>query len=200
MPELVSKASICNDALVLLGQPRLISDAEAVQDYGHAATVVGAYDGRLETLLRSSRWGFARKRVALDAHTDAPAFGFAYRYALPSDCLAVWRLDDVKHGLNPIYTVEDGFVLTDEAAKLNVIYIRHIADPQELPADFRTALARAIADECALAVLGSHEAVAAYEKRKKGEAADAYANDLQENRRAPRELFEETWLTGRSTG
>src|SRR5690606_15550414 len=40
-----------------------------------------------DAILRRNPWNFAIKRVVLPALVTPPAFGWKYRYQLPSDCL-----------------------------------------------------------------------------------------------------------------
>lgn len=197
-----SKTSICNSALSLLGKDPLVVDADggAAQEYGHADAAVRAYDQRLGRTLRSHPWNFATTRTALDADATAPAFGYAYRYPLPTvpPCARVWKLDPDRHGENPKFTVEGNWILTDEPAPLQLIYIARITDPALFDDDFAEALAHEIAGKIALGVLGSLEAAETFRKSGEKEMRDAKTDDSQENPQP--EVDEGTWLRSRRFG
>lgn len=197
-----SITSICNAALGLLGKDPLVVDADsgAPQEYGHADAAVRAYEHRLGRTLRSHPWNFAMTRAALDADATAPSFGYAYRYPLPTvpPCARVWKLDPDRHGENPKFTVEGSWILTDEAAPLNIIYIGRITDPALFDDDFAEALAAEIASKIALGVLGSLEAAEAFRKSGEREMRDAKVDDSQEN--PSPEIDEGTWTRSRRTG
>lgn len=195
-----SKTAICNSALGILGKEDLVRDAEsgAAQEYGHAASAVRAYDERIGRVLRSHDWNFARARVSLDADATAPAFGFARRFPLPSDCARVWELDRTLYGADAQYAVEGQWLLTDESAPLQLIYIKNERDPSKFTDDFAEALAGEIAKKIAVAVLGSLEAADYFRRGAKDDISEAKTNDGQEN--PPREVEDGTWLRGRRTG
>lgn len=194
-----SKESICNGALGRLGKPPLVVDATAAQDYSDADHAVRAYDERIGRVLRSHLWNFATQRVALNADPAAPAFGFRYRYALPGNppVAKVWGLDEVRHG-KAIFSVEAGYVLTNEAAPLNLIYIGRITDPALFDDAFVDALEAAIAAKIAPKVLGSLEAADWFAGQAKEAARDARTDDAKDN--PPREMDPGTWAFHRRTG
>lgn len=72
-------------------------------------------------MLRDNTWNRAKKRVTLSADPTVPAFGFNYRYALPSDCLKVIETNDDGYG----FAVEGQYLLTD-APTLSIRYIMDI--------------------------------------------------------------------------
>ena len=195
-----SKTEVCNSALGILGKPALVRDAEsgAAQEYAWAEAVVRAYDQRIGRVLRSHPWNFAMARAALEADATAPAFGYAYRYPLPSDCARVWELDRDRHGTGTAYAVEGQWLLTDEAAPLQLVYIRRETDPSKFTDDFAEALAAEIAKKAAPAVLGSLEAADYFRREAKADASEAKTADGQEN--PPREIEDGSWLVGRRTG
>lgn len=57
------------------------------------------FDPCRKQVLKVQNWNFARKRLALAAHADAPPSGiWIYRYQYPSDCLV---LRDMQNPLGP---------------------------------------------------------------------------------------------------
>ncbi len=196
-----TKTSICNAALRLLGQPALVEDAEsdAPQAYDDAQAVVDAYDARIGRVLRSHNWNFAETLAELEADPTAPAFGFARRFALPSDFAKFWSLDPA-YGANPPppYKLRGAYIETDLAAPLRIVYGRRETDPSLFDDAFADALAAEVAAKAALAVLGSKEAARAFRGETKDDQADARHDDARDN--PPVEPYEGTWVPGRRTG
>ena len=76
----------CNDALAMVGASSIIN----LTDNTKSARVCSVfYDCNRRALLRRHRWNFAIKRVQLAPDAAAPAFGKAYQFTLPNDCLKV---------------------------------------------------------------------------------------------------------------
>jgi hypothetical protein len=195
-----TKASICNSALLLLGQDPLVEDADAAQQYSDADAVVRAYDERFGRVLRSHNWNFAETLAIIDADATAPAFGFARRFPLPTvpPCARVWALSEDRHGKEPKYRVRGGFIETDEPSPLHVIYIARIEDPSLFDDEFAEALAAEIASKAALKVLGSKEAATVFRKEAKEDQTNARSIDSKEN--PPKDIDGGSWTVGRSTG
>lgn len=194
-----SKTSICNGGLGILGKEELVVDADggAPQEYTHAAAAVSAYDRRLGRVLRSHNWNFAETLAIIDADATAPKFGYRYRYPLPTvpPCARVWTLDPALYGPNPSFKVRGGFIETDEAGPLRVIYIARITDPSLFDDAFAEAMSYAVAKEIAVAVLGSLEAADFFRKEAREEMSDAKTDDSQEN--PPPELDGGSWTVNR---
>lgn len=195
-----SKASICNDALGLVGQPPLVTDPDDVAARPHARDAVAAYDRVLDEVLADGLWSFARRRVSLERDATSPDFGWAYRYLLPATprYLAPVGLDPDSHGDDAAYAVENGYILTDESGPLNFVYIGLVDDPNLFEPNFAASLALKIAARIAPKVLNSQEAADALAKR--------YTNSLptpraleRRNRRPTQVVRGGDWLP-RSTG
>lgn len=196
-----TKTSICNSALRALGRPPLVEDADsdAPQDYDDAQAVVDAYDARIGRVLRSHEWNFAETLAELEADPTAPPFGFARRFALPSDLAKFWSLDPA-YGTNPPppYKLRGAYIETDLPAPLRIVYGRRETDPSLFTDDFAEALAAETAAKAALEVLGSKEAAARFRDEAKEDQSETRNADAKEN--PPGEVDEGTWLPGRSTG
>jgi hypothetical protein len=193
-----SKAGIANRALEDLGQPPLVTDPDALQEYEHADTVLRAYDDLIDDALTDTNWSFNTTRVTLSPDPTPPAFGYAYRYALPGDCLKVWALDEKTHGKRPDYKVEGGYILFNDGGGLNLIYLRPVYDPTQFSGDFAIALAARIAEACALKILGSGESADWFAKRAMRKTEDAASSESQQN--PPRDLDDSGWTYRRRTG
>ena len=81
-----SKVQICSNAGLLIGQEP-INDLLEVSD--KATLAFNLYDYVRDSVIRANNWACCIKRVTLSPDVDAPAFGFAYQFSLPADCLRV---------------------------------------------------------------------------------------------------------------
>lgn len=137
-----SKISICNKALIELGE----SPITALTDNNKAARTLDAvYDIVLLTALRSHRWNFAVKRVALAELSAIPVYGFTKQYQLPSDCLRVLEIDT----LTAVYKIEGRALLTDSGT-VYLKYVAKIDDPTQYDAAFVDYLSLKLASDIAM--------------------------------------------------
>lgn len=150
---MASQVDIANLALTKLGAGRITSFA----DNSKAAKALSAvYDIILDAELRSHIWNFAKKRTSLAALADAPAWGFAYQYQLPSDCLLVFQVNDYFTHVpgwadyitadDQPFQIEGRTIHSDLVAPLKIRYVYRCTDPTQFDAMFIEALA------CKLAV------------------------------------------------
>lgn len=79
---MASKVEICNQALLKLGQPAIMSIDD---DSPRARQCFQEFESALGATLRSYPWPFAIVRKELGRLTDVPPFGFSYYYELPTD-------------------------------------------------------------------------------------------------------------------
>ena len=93
---MTSDIDICNRALSRLGTRATI--AALSENSTEARTAAIWYATTRDALLRAADWNFARRRVAL-AELGTPPTGWAFRYALPTDCLRLLRLASTGPGL-----------------------------------------------------------------------------------------------------
>jgi hypothetical protein len=111
-----SPAEICSIALRLLGTDAINSLDDPTD---RARICKQIWPMVLDDELTLHRWKCARKRAELARLADAPAFGFAYQYELPPDCLLVLGMSYSSIA----YEIEDGKLLTDEStAKIYYLY------------------------------------------------------------------------------
>lgn len=141
----VTETSIANSALIKIGGTRINS----INDTSTQAKVAKEqYDKCRDELLYSHPWNFAMKRVSVAADATAPTYGFAYRFALPADCLRVRAMEDG----DVIYQVEGRYILTDESGPLNFQYITKITDTAQFSPGFAEALAFRLAMDLAYTI------------------------------------------------
>lgn len=117
-----SAISICSNALLLLGA-RPINDFN--EDADHAVLCANIWPTVRNALLRRHPWNVAMHSVALSPDVTAPVMDFAYRFALPGDCLRIWQVG--RRGERPSYRVEGRAILSDE----NPLYLRYQRDVSE---------------------------------------------------------------------
>jgi hypothetical protein len=115
-----SETDICNLALQRLGAKAISTLSE---DSAAGRECNRIYEHARDSELRAHPWNFARARVALAADSVTPAFGFANQFPLPSDFLRILPDVDVTD-----WQIEGGSILTDDAAPLQLIYIKRVTD------------------------------------------------------------------------
>lgn len=150
---MTSVVQIANRALTKLGASRITSLQD---DNKQARAILSCFDDLRDAELRAHRWSFAIIRTAIPALDTAPAYEFAYEYALPSDFLRLDMIDgrypstvmDNYIGAETAeYAIEGGKILTNIPAPLKIRYCRRIEDPSMWDVLFREALACRIAAE-----------------------------------------------------
>jgi len=133
---------IVNAALSKLGEQPLLAMTDASVP-GRLAN--RTYEDIKDALVREFPWNFAMKRTSLAADPVAPAWGFAYKFNLPGDCM---RVVDIENDYNYDWRVEGGTIVTDLSAPLNIRYVGDVLEGA-MEATFREALAARLAMEWA---------------------------------------------------
>ena len=129
---------VCNRALSRIGAVRI----SALTDTSASAKAAAAcFPSVPDWVLRSWRWKFAIKRQAITAPTPADETGWAWRYALPPDCLALAVNGDA--GL----LVEGSVVLSNQDEPSWVRFVTQVTDPAQWDPAFAEALSWKIAME-----------------------------------------------------
>ena len=141
-----SQTRIVNRALALLGSAQRVSSI--TEPSGAAVTALALFDDARDATLAEHPWNFAIRRSSLAANVTAPAFGYAYSFALPGDCLRwlPWaaQSDDFRR-----CEQEGGALLADTPGPLNIRYIARIEDVALWSAGFTEAVAWKLAAEMA---------------------------------------------------
>ena len=135
---MASDVSICNRALALLGAQTIVSlDADQTE----AEVMNAIYADARDAVLREARPACATFRTTLAKMSEAPAFGYANQFQLPTSpyCLMVLDMDEDAN-----YIVEDRRILTDSAT-CSITYIGQVTDAGM----FDSATVFAIAARCA---------------------------------------------------
>ena len=109
--------AICSNALLMLGDKPLSSFSEPTE---RARLASNLYPQVRDAILRSHPWNCAVKRVVLAPEATAPAFDYAFSFALPSDWLR--NLQVGQYGREVDFKTEGRKILADE----NPLYLRYI--------------------------------------------------------------------------
>jgi hypothetical protein len=149
----LSEVAVANMAVTVLDDQSLSSLNED--------TVLGRFMARefgfaRDELLRRYPWSFAKSRAILAPTSDAPAFGYKYKYNVPTDCLRLLPLRcDGQWNAAPVpYEYESRQVLTDEGPALKIHYIRKIVNASEFDPLFARTLGNYLAAMAAERVTG----------------------------------------------
>jgi len=144
-----SEVSICNEALISLGEDTIISLTDNTK---RARTCNALYASKRDSLLRSHPWKFAIRRVSLAADAATPLNEFDAQFSLPSDCL---RFLDIYPGSGQVpYRLEGQKILASES-ELEIKYIQQITDVTKMDMSFREALSALMAREMVVPLVNS---------------------------------------------
>lgn len=143
----VSDVKICNLALRKLGA-RLI---ESLSDSSQEAVTCNLFYVQVrDAVLREHPWNFAAARLRLARLAETPAFGYAFQYQLPADCLHLRQLNTPEDD----FVVEGDRILTDRDGAA-AVYTRKISNPVLFDSSFVMALSARLAAEMADDITGS---------------------------------------------
>ena len=142
-----SKVAIANLALQKLGAARISSLS---QNNPNAASMSAAYDAIRRRELRTYEWSFATRRASIAADSAQTAWGSHNRFTLPADYLYLIRDDETGQAVDwKIESATDGvFIITDDAAPLQIRYVADIDDPTYYDSLFIDSFACALALHC----------------------------------------------------
>lgn len=159
---------ICNAALSHCGTRSKIAAID--EGSAEANACLTHFSLARDGTLRMFDWNFARMTVGL-AQLQNPPVRWAYKYALPSDCLRVRRLNDVPLLILPETFYEmaadrDGTgavigVVLSNASPVSAIYTAQIADPLRWDQGFVDAVIYGLASRICFELTGKEERVRA---------------------------------------
>lgn len=146
-----SAVDICNLSLGILEEQRIMSLTDASEP---ARLCHLHYDAARDFVLRLHPWNFAIRRATLAQNAEAPAFGYAHGFKLPTDpyCLRVLTINDP--AVPPDWKVEGRDLLTDQAA-VRLTYVARVLDATAYDAGFVQALSHFLAWKLAKPLTGS---------------------------------------------
>jgi hypothetical protein len=140
----ISNVAIANLALQKLGSSRKLESL--TQDHPNARTLNLAFEPVRRAELRRYDWSFAIKRESIAEDGDEPTWGDWNQFSLPNDFLRLLRDDE--SGIAVDYKVEGRFILSKNAAPLEIRYIADIDDPNFYDSLFVEAFASKLAFQC----------------------------------------------------
>ena len=141
---MATEVSICSNALRRLGDDPITS---LTDDTERARLCNSFYPDARDAVLRLHTWNFAVTRASLAQLAAAPAYGFAYQYSLPSDCLRVLQIKDY----NLDYKIEGRKLLINEDTVF-LIYLAQITDVNELDVLLRETISAGLASDISYAI------------------------------------------------
>lgn len=159
---MASRVDICNIALSRIGVSQFIANIET--ERSNEANVCRLFfDPMRDFALRDYPWSFAKREIALaQLDGDAPVH-WAYKYALPSDCLMVRSVVTAGALRVPRHDQRTTFEIANEAGPQGdirvlytgqpnavLIYTKRIEDPTLFDPIFVSAFAYLLASEIAL--------------------------------------------------
>lgn len=166
-----SAEEICTAALLSLGREG-ISSFNDLNDRARACK--GIYPQVLDEEL-SRPWRCILSRATLSRLVAAPAFGYAYQYALPADCLKVRQMEDP----DSEFQVEGGVLLTDEETA-KIIYHRRVENVALLSPGLVGVLVARMALELAMPITSDRNVLAAASSRYERRLMEGLASDGQQ--------------------
>lgn len=196
----MDKTAIANYALSKLGEDPILALTDDLKRAKHLNRI---FDQVRDAELRRHRWKFSLRRTQLSALVATPSFGYAHRYPLPADYLALVQVNDIY--IRPLtkaqapWSVEGSDtgteILTNLTAPLKVRYVAKVTNAGLFDPLFVEVLACKLAVETAEILTQS--------ETKRARAADEYAFAVKEAKRQdgienpPDELPAGTWLAAR---
>lgn len=192
---MASEVGICNSALTKVGvggDGRISSLTEGSRN---ANICNEQYPKLRDDLLRSHTWNFATTRAKLARRDEAPAFEFNYKYQLPSDWIRVVSVHDNDAGAGHVRYKIEGSTLLCDAEDVYLRYVRQVTDPNDMPPDFREALAALLARDLALPVVQSNTLKQDMKDDFKRAARRARSTDAIED--TPEDMPEGSWVSAR---
>jgi hypothetical protein len=109
----------------------------------------------VDELLRAHWWNFAMERTRLAQLSQGVAFGFAYAYQLPTECLRVVEVNGISSSGAPgeDWEIEGGKLLHD-ASKVEIRFIKRVTDLTHFDSLALEALIVLLASKIAPAIQG----------------------------------------------
>lgn len=198
---MASKTDVFNRALTKLGDARVIDPTD---DSEAAIVINNMFDIVRDAELRANTWNFSVKRDSIAALVSTPAFGFAYEYQKPGDCLRFIMIGDFYVGYSladyrtmpeAVYQIEGNKILTDLAAPLNIKYVRSVTNVGDWDPLFVEYFACVLALESCQRLAGSRGDKEQLRQDRKEALLTAVRADAIEN--PPELIADDAWIMSR---
>lgn len=178
----ISKIQICNLALSRLGNRDSVNNIDTPSTPFERAFAIW-YDVCRQFMLKKLMPNFALTRDVVAAIDETPAFGYAYVYQYPKDCLKVLGVGNVQDKQNN-YSVEGNKIYTDEVYEdgMELRYVKDETDVTKFSSEFIMALSAELAEKVSLQITQDGDKLTAMNVLKKSDQSEASALNGQENR------------------
>lgn len=143
-----SNISICNIALIALGEEPIITMADATK---RAILCNARYDDIRRFVIRTHTWNCCKKQAQIAADPTAPLFQYTYRYRIPTDFIRFYDEDQSMYDMS-VWDVMDGFIYSNDTAPLNITYIFDQQDCTLMDAIMTHVIAYNIASELGMSI------------------------------------------------
>lgn len=188
---MASDVGIANAALHKLGQAPIT----AFSENSKAARLASERYAELrDELLYRHPWNFAKMRGSLAASSTTPEWGFAFAFPLPADYIRVYVVNG-EHPKANKWKVENGSIVTDLPAPLEILYVYRVTDANRMSTGFREALASVLAADWAEDITGDDSVVTDKAGKARIAVARARSNDGQEG--TPDNIESDEWINAR---
>ena len=146
----MSKTSVANEALILLGNTTLSDIDSDTNTEAKVATL--AFNSTRKDLLRLHPWNFAIKRISIAASATDPVFRYDKAYPVPGDflrCIVVdqvldWKLEVNNNALS---------ILCDASSPIKLKYVADITDDTKWDASFHKCFVYKLAADMSYALI-----------------------------------------------
>jgi hypothetical protein len=197
MSRVTTKTGVANLANSLLKTDAVTNIDPPDADSKPAKLASRWYEDTRREVLAEHNWDFAIKRVQVSA-SAAPVFGpYAYKYQLPSDYIRVATLGDEQNPETE-YEVEDGFILCNVPAPLNLRYVYDFETVTQFSPKFLTAFVTKLAAHMAYELTGNRSMVAEMEAAYDKMLSTAQTLDGQQN--PPKRVQRSRWTAAKHRG
>lgn len=182
MGDITSKVDICNLALGHLGITDTIANIDTPTN-SKERTFALWYDVVRKTLLKNVVPNFALARDTVAQIPGTPTFGYAFKYAYPSNAVKLLGVGNIEDKLEERIAVEGGIIYTDEDSStgLNVRFIKNVTDVTAMSPEFQLLLSLYLAEKVCLAITQSTTKQAAITKKLPREMSSVSGLNAQEN-------------------
>lgn len=142
---MASQVQIFNRALIALGQTTTITDID--EETVPAQLCREIWDTCVDYVLSAHPWSCAKARWEIAADATGPLWGPAYYYTRPTDCVAVFEMQDQEEY---DWNDESGKIATNHGSPIYIMGNRRVTNPADFDASMVEALAYKLAMELAI--------------------------------------------------
>lgn len=189
-----SQTSICNLALIALGEDPITS----LSDARKAAILCSAlYDPTRRELLELQPWKFAKRQATLASSTVAPQFTYANAFPLPADFI---RMYDEPEEDDPEYEIMNvagtgQVMMSNDDSPFQMLYVFDCQDPTAFSPLFVALLGNALAAKLAQPLIQSIDKENEMSGKVQASLDRASLSDSQQT--SSREFDDDVWLKSR---